>query len=202
MENTFIAACSLFGVYIASRMFASIIADGLRDLNRRTTSKNNTMSLTFDSLRAANLARLPVFKNSKGELAHSKPDGSDWSPAQWLQAVTGELGEYANVRKKFERGDIDEATFQVLAANELADVQTYLDILAFQLGIDLGQATMDKWNRVSEKIGCGLVLHCDRLHQKPTPANPAVMVRFPTELSDLYAARQQAASPWNADDPV
>ncbi len=112
--------------------------------------------LDFATLRHANVMRLPLFKNSKGLPAHSEPDGSDWSPAQWVQAVLGELGEYANVRKKFERGDIDEATFMKEAAKELADVQGYLDILAFRLGISLGQATMDKWNLVSERIGVAL----------------------------------------------
>lgn len=109
--------------------------------------------LTFDQLRAANRARLPVFKNKHGELAHSKPDGSDWSPAQWLQAVVGELGEYANVRKKFERGDIGLAEFQSQAEKELADVQIYLDILALQVGVDLGEATTEKFNEVSDRVG-------------------------------------------------
>lgn len=113
-------------------------------------------ALTFDALRLANLSRLPLFRNSKGEPAHSKPDGSDWSPAQWLQAVTGELGEYANIRKKFERGDIDLETFKREAAKELADVQTYLDILAHSVGVDLGRATVEKWNAVSERVGCPL----------------------------------------------
>lgn len=112
--------------------------------------------LTFAALRAANVMRLPLFKNRLGEPAHSIADGSDWSPAQWLQAVVGELGEYANVRKKFERGDITEEEFTKLARAELADVQAYLDILAFQLDIDLGEATADKWNVVSERVGCGL----------------------------------------------
>ncbi len=109
--------------------------------------------LTFDLLRRANLARLPRFKNKHGELAHSKPDGSDWSPAQWLQAVVGELGEYANLRKKFERGDVDEDEFRILAAKELADVVTYLDILAMRLGVNLGWAVEQKFNEVSKRIG-------------------------------------------------
>ena len=120
-----------------------------------------TDGLTFNALRSANLARLPEFRNKHGEPAHSKPDGSDWSPAQWLQAIIGELGEYANVRKKFERGDLTLSEFQELAADELADVQCYLDILAAQLGIDLGRATMQKWNRVSERIGSDIRLGPD-----------------------------------------
>ena len=112
-----------------------------------------TNKLTFNALRGANTARLPQFRNKHGALAHSKADGSDWSPAQWLQAVVGELGEYANLRKKFERGDVDAATFKNEAAKELADVVTYLDILAMRLGIDLGQSVMDKFNEISARVG-------------------------------------------------
>jgi len=108
--------------------------------------------LTFATLRQANLHCLPQFKNKHGKLAHSQADGSDWSPAQWLQAIVGELGEYANKRKKFERGDIDGVEFLVEAADELADVMIYLDILAYRVGVDLGVAVVDKFNRVSERV--------------------------------------------------
>jgi NTP pyrophosphatase (non-canonical NTP hydrolase) len=111
------------------------------------------IGLSFHELRKANIARIPTFKNKHGKAAHSMPDGSDWSPAQWLQAVTGELGEYANLRKKFERGDITEGEFKTEASKEIADVQIYLDILAFRLGIDLGNATVDKFNEVSIRVG-------------------------------------------------
>ncbi|MEM1113229.1 MAG: MazG-like family protein [Pseudomonadota bacterium] len=96
------------------------------------------MELTFETLRQANVARLPTFKNSKGEPAHSEPDGSDWSPAQWFQATLGELGEYANVRKKFDRGDLSHEEFMKQAGGELADTLTYLDILAFRCGQTIG----------------------------------------------------------------
>jgi NTP pyrophosphatase (non-canonical NTP hydrolase) len=124
--------------------------------------------LTFDQLRNANRLRISQFKNSRGGLAHTMYDGSDWSPAQWLQAVVGELGEYANFRKKFERGDIDLSEFQIHAGKELADVQIYLDILAMRCldtpfgatynGVDLGQATIHKFNERSCRIGCGVSL--------------------------------------------
>lgn len=120
-----------------------------------------TNGLSFRTLREANKKRLPQFKNSKGQPAHSEPDGSDWSPAQWLQAVTGELGEYANIRKKFERGDIEEKEFLEMAAEELADVQTYLDILAFRLGIDLGEATILKFNKISKRVGSNIYIGGD-----------------------------------------
>lgn len=115
-------------------------------------------SLKFDVFRQANVARLPLFKNAKGAPAHSEPDGSDWSLSAWSNAVLGELGEAANLIKKIERGDftIDEARQEL--GRELADVMTYLDILAFRCGVDLGQATCAKWNEVSRRVGCPLRL--------------------------------------------
>jgi hypothetical protein len=72
---------------------------------------HRTDGLTFRTLRDANKARLPQFKNRRGEPAHSEPDGSDWKLSAWCNAVTGELGELANLIKKIERGDmtLDEA---------------------------------------------------------------------------------------------
>lgn len=142
--------------------------------------------VTFHELRVANILRLPEFKNSHGAPAHSKTDGSDWSPAQWLQAMVGEVGEYANFRKKFDRGDITEAEFLVHAAKELADVQIYLDILAMQLGIDLGHAVQQKFNEVTRRVASNVFIHdqgvykakdeYDRQRQNyntdPTPIHP------------------------------
>lgn len=115
-------------------------------------------ALTFDALRQANLARLPQFKNAKGELAHANPDGSDWSPNDWLTAVAGELGEAANILKKVRRGDLTMDEARVALAKEFADVVTYLDILAFQCGVDLDDAVPAKFNEVSERVGCDVRL--------------------------------------------
>lgn len=90
------------------------------------------MSITFDELREANVARLPLFKNRHGQPAHTTQDGSDWTPAQWLQALLGELGEFARARLDYELGAITKEQYEVMAAKELADVQTYLDILALR----------------------------------------------------------------------
>lgn len=116
------------------------------------------MILDFDTLREANRARLPLFKNGKGEPAHSQPDGSDWPLSQWMNAVLGELGEAANIIKKIERGDFSLAEARDILGKELADVQTYLDILAFRADIDLGLATVTKWNEVSARVNCSLRL--------------------------------------------
>ena len=112
--------------------------------------------LTFDTLRDANMLRLPEFKNARGERAHSRSDGSDWRLGQWCNAVLGELGEAANLIKKIERGDFTLETARPELARELADVQTYLDLLAFRAGIDLGAATILKWNEVSVRIGSSI----------------------------------------------
>lgn len=149
------------------------------------------MDLTFNVLRAANIERLPLFKNKHGKLAHSQRDGSDCSPAQWLQAVIGELGEYANIRKKYERGDLSHAEYAVLAAKELADVQIYFDILCQRaldqagspygsndedymphpFGVNLAQAIIDKFNEVSDRVGAAVYIKQDGSDWTPNKEN-------------------------------
>jgi len=104
-----------------------------------------TNGLSFNTLRAANEQRIKASKYEKCE--------RDWTPAHWMQATLGELGELANLMKKVDRGDfsLDEARADI--AREFADVQTYLDIMALKLGIDLGAATREKFNEVSARIG-------------------------------------------------
>lgn len=129
--------------------------------------------LNFKTLRYANIHRLPTFKNSQGGRAHKKDDGSDWNPAQWLQAMVGEVGEFANLRKKFERGDISFEQYRKEAAKELADIQIYLDLLAMRCldhdeyvdpdGIDLAKATLDKFNEVSDRVGSPIYIRGDGL---------------------------------------
>lgn len=93
---------------------------------------STSRSLSFALLRQANRTRVGRFKNKLGQPAHRSPDGSDWNPAQWLQALVGELGEYARVRHLYETGQMSREAFAVEAAKELADVQAYLDLLAMR----------------------------------------------------------------------
>jgi len=126
-------------------------------------------NLTFNVLRQANEARLPLFKNGRGEPAHDKPDGSDWSLSDWSNAAMGELGEAAGIIKKIRRGDYTLDTIvtvkdasgnptgeflpaRELLAKELADTVTYIDILAKQIGVDLGDAIAEKFNEISDRI--------------------------------------------------
>lgn len=115
--------------------------------------KLNFQNMDFQTLRAANIRRLPQFKNAKGQPAHAQPDGSDWSLAEWCNAVTGELGEAANLIKKVQRGDYTLEEARQDLADEFADIVTYLDILAMRAGVDLGEATRSKFNRVSTRVG-------------------------------------------------
>ena len=124
--------------------------------------------LKFRDLEVAARARISHFRDSNGRLCHSRPDGSDWSPAQWLQAVIGELGEYANERKKFERGDLTFEEYKRKAEAELADVAIYLSTLAQRAldmpgsphpnGVDLPAAIISKFNAVSERVGSDIRL--------------------------------------------
>lgn len=115
--------------------------------------------LTFDLLRRSNLSRLPQFRNAKGELSHvTGISDKGWSASDWLMAVTGELGEAANLLKKIIRGDftLDEKRQDV--ADELGDVVIYLDLLAAKLNINLDDAVVRKFNIVSDRIGCKVKL--------------------------------------------
>lgn len=105
--------------------------------------------LTFDTFRTANVTRC--------EKWHPAGIGS-WSSSDWLTAVTGELGELASLLKmrNRERDNLPGNKFSPTnkqIADELADVLTYLDLLAASLGVDLGHATVEKFNEVSERVG-------------------------------------------------
>jgi len=129
-----------------------------------------TNGLTFNTLRQANLRRLPEFKNAQGEICHTHPTGGDWSFNDWLTAVAGELGELANLLKKVRRGDFTVEELQPQIRDEIADVNIYLDILALQFDIDLGSAIKDKFNVVSDRVGSRVYIGGDgdwHLHPEP-----------------------------------
>lgn len=127
------------------------------------------LSLDLAALREANKKRLPQFKNAKGEPAHSQPDGSDWALSAWCNAVNGELGEAANLIKKIERGDMTLDEGRAALGKELADVLTYLDILAFRVGVDLGRETIAKFNEVSVRVGSSIRLSANDWHYSDPP---------------------------------
>lgn len=116
--------------------------------------------LSFNVLRQANIKRQETDKYNIC--------ADTWTHAQWMQATVGELGELANILKKIDRGDFTLEDVKEDVANELADVQTYLDIMANKLGIDLGKATVKKFNIVSERIGSRVYIGVDGdWHMRP-----------------------------------
>lgn len=131
-----------------------------------------TDGLTFNTLRRANKVRLPEFKNNKGVTAHDKDDGSDWSLNDWAVAVTGELGESCNVLKKVRRGDLTLDEARPVLRQEFADVIIYMDILAKQVGIDLGQAVIETFNAKSIKVGSRVRLEADDWYYAREEAEP------------------------------
>jgi NTP pyrophosphatase (non-canonical NTP hydrolase) len=140
--------------------------------------------LTFAAFRRANVQRCVKW--------HPEGIGS-WSPSDWLTAVTGELGELASLIKmrNRERDGLPGNKFsptQKQIADEIADVLTYLDLLAEAHGVDLGNAAVQKFNEVSERVGFP-----DRITlNASTP--PPVTVQVPD--AEAYAATL-AQSLWN-----
>lgn len=105
---------------------------------------------SLSDLRIANLHRLQFFHNKHGELTH--PEGvKGWTPAEWLEALVGEMGELSNVIKKVRRGDLKIEDVKKDIEDEFADIMTYLDLWAASLDVDLSKATINKWNEVSDR---------------------------------------------------
>jgi NTP pyrophosphatase (non-canonical NTP hydrolase) len=65
-------------------------------------------------------------------------------------ALTGEVGEFANVTKKIARGDFTLESGKPELRSELADIFVYLLKLAGQLGIDL-EAEYENKMRLNEE---------------------------------------------------
>lgn len=86
---------------------------------------------------------------------------NEWSLSDWMTALTGELGEAANIIKKMNRhrdgvtntGDPSMQELRVMLAKELADIDIYLDLMYQRVGIDRPAAIRSKFNETSEKIG-------------------------------------------------
>lgn len=159
-------------------------------------------SLDLAALRRENVARMRRWHAGS----------ADWSLADWATAMCGEAGEAANIIKKIRRhqtgigvgpqaypGVRDPANptelyntppiedLLVALGRELADVQLYIDLLAYEAGIDLAAVTIEKFNRVSEAQGFPERLHLSR--STPTLASE----------NTTCEARRDAGDPWEPD---
>lgn len=116
-----------------------------------------TDGLTFNTLRSGNIDRqedVPSWAQNT------------WRLSAWSNACLGELGEAANIIKKIERGDFTLEEARPALAKEFADVVTYLDILAARAGVNLGEATIAKFNEVSKRVGSKIRIDADGSHRR------------------------------------
>ncbi|MDP9998284.1 MazG nucleotide pyrophosphohydrolase domain-containing protein [Pseudarthrobacter sulfonivorans] len=77
-------------------------------------------------------------------------------------ALAGEVGELANLVKKFERGDFSYDRLMGLVPGELADVLIYLIKIAYQSGLDLEQAFLEKLSENEQRFPKSQEAHSDQ----------------------------------------
>jgi len=111
------------------------------------------MGMTFGQFSGANRARC------------ESPDGfnhklGSWSTSDWITAITGELGEAANVVKKLNRyrdgvpgNKLSEGELRDQLRKELGDVFVYLDLTCQSLGFSIADAATEVFNSKSAEIG-------------------------------------------------
>lgn len=119
------------------------VADAPRESG---VSGQQQSAIGFDDLRSANITRDKEWNVGSEKLSLS------WRGNE----LAGEVGELCNVLKKLERERIgivgSRATPEQLA-EELADVIICTDLIAMDMGLDLGSAVARKFNATSEKVG-------------------------------------------------
>lgn len=106
------------------------------------------MKTFFEKLREVNVERCVRFGHGSVK--------SGWNDAEWGNAIAGETGELCNILKKRIRRLISDPPMSILqldAADEMADIIVYLDLLAARLNIDLERAIVSKFNATSVKHG-------------------------------------------------
>lgn len=115
-------------------------------------------NLSLEYLREVNSKRVELWNK----------DSPAWTPADNLVELVGELGEAANVMKKLRRlkcrmvphknqtpEELDKAEKDYIAhlTDEMGDIVICVDLLAQNLGINLSQAVVNKFNKTSDKYG-------------------------------------------------
>lgn len=110
------------------------------------------IGLTFSGLTSANARRRREWHRENSE---------PWSLVDWSNELAGEVGEACNVVKKIRRIETnvgrrgprtrDELVEHLM--QELADVVICADLVALELGCNLGKAVRDKFNATSLKHG-------------------------------------------------
>jgi hypothetical protein len=91
------------------------------------------------------------------------------------------------VLKKVRRGDLSLADARSELADGLADVAIYLDILAYRVGVDLGEAVVRKFNRVSVRVGCDIRLTPSGVKVRPASSQEEKPQPTAQQLRDAIA---------------
>lgn len=109
--------------------------------------------MTFEEFSAINKARCEAVNGFNHKL-------DSWSLSDWFTAVTGELGEGANVAKKLNRvrdgipgNKNTPEELRNKLKQEIADTFIYLDLLAQSQGFLLVDAVMETFAAKSKEIG-------------------------------------------------
>jgi len=71
--------------------------------------------------------------------------------------LAGEVGEIMECRKKYLRGDYDHNEYVRRLAKEIPDVQFYLDMVAFESGVDKEKACKDKLDQLAARAKSGTI---------------------------------------------
>ena len=95
------------------------------------------------------------------------------SPAQMLMSAMSHLGEYANARKKLDRGDFTQHEFETIKNEKITATKQEIDwmlmpdlktphpgdhVVVASFGVNLGYEIVDKFNEVSKRVGCEVFL--------------------------------------------
>lgn len=105
-------------------------------------------SLDFEHLRQKNQERMQA-----GVFAESLK----WGPPEIALCAAGEMGETLNaIKKHFLRAESNPTVLEI--GYEIADVVIYLDLLASSIGFHLEDLVAEKFNIVSERKKCEVML--------------------------------------------
>lgn len=82
---------------------------------------------------------------------HRFTNEDDWSPADWVLAIAGEVGELANILKKVRRHDFTLEQVRPQCLKEAADIITYCDLFMTCLGARTSDELYKKFDEVTAR---------------------------------------------------
>lgn len=159
----------LVELYMALKALPPIVADEYPEWRSRYESKmyafirrlidNGRVALTFSEFAQANKARCESSIGFNHKI-------SVWSASDWMTALTGEVGEAANIIKKINRvrdgmGHLNKESPDKLPPKlklELGDVGVYLDLLCQASGWTLEECVREAFNSKSREIGSPIIV--------------------------------------------